>query len=130
MSREPIDRENAVLDELRKGITNPERVPAYCTATRDFSLDKWDGNMPVQDGMSKVTIKKGTTLKIIRMMRRGGLGITDNLDEAYLVQAVITQLDDRVSDFRWTPEPTNVNPRETLDQQFDAMMHDQEETFL
>lgn len=129
MSRTPIVREKAILDEFQMA-TNYHRGAhkvAYCTATRELSIDRWNGDIPVHPGMDKVTIKKGTTLRIVRMMRNGMLGIGDEAGK--IVQAVVPQFDDSITDIRWTKEPTHFDPQDVADQQFDAMMDNQEEEF-
>ena len=124
-----VDRENAVVDELRAKMAKPDRRPAYSTATRDFVVDGWDGEMPILRGMGQVAVARGQTLKIPRMMRHGYLGVTADLDGDGTVQAVMPHRDDRIADLRWTREPTGFDPQDDADRRFDEMVGGKEDIF-
>jgi len=127
--RIPIDRENDVLGELRSGAAKLAGRAAYCTATRDFAIHRWNGDVPVLPGMEQVGVRKGDVFRIVRMMRHGHLGLTSDLDGDSIVQVAMSPCDDRIVDIRWTPEPTHADPQADADSKFDSVVGGQEDLF-
>lgn len=81
--------------KIHENMKNWYDYEIYAKTTKDFKMNVWNGEHPVDENMKSHICKAGTKVRVWMVSRFGDVGVTDNLDNpiGYDVRGLDADLD-------------------------------------